>query len=131
MVDLYRDPLFPIQPPEFLFAYTLTIVRASLLADDTDDEGWPILASATTTQVRGYVSPPDPRTLVPQGEAVDAVALVPNGTVVDHRDLLDVPGGQNIPLQLVGRFHINQVRPNPSHVRCLLTRIADPAGAEA
>lgn len=127
----YFNPLFPIAPPTWLFCFSVTIVRTSQIEPDTDENGWPILTDAATVPVTAYISPPEPRTLAPEGEAVDAVALVPNGTVVDHRDLLDVPDGQQLPAQLVGRFRINQCRPNPSHTRLLLTRITDPVGAEA
>jgi hypothetical protein len=127
----YFNPLFPIAPPTWLFCYNAVIVRTSQLASDTDENGWPILTGATTAAVKAYLDQPEPRTLGPEGEAIDVIALVPNGTVVDHRDLLDVPDGQSLPSVMPGRFHINQVRPNPSHTRLLCTRVTDPAGAEA
>lgn len=130
MVD-YFNPIFPFAPPFWLFCYSAVIVRTSQLASDTDEFGWPLLTGAATVPVKAYLDQPEPRTLGPQGEAIDMVALVANGTVVDHRDLLDVPDGQSLPSVTPGRYRINQVRPNPSHTRLLCTRVSDPAGAEA
>ncbi len=127
----YFNPIFPFAPPFWLFCYTATIVRTSQLPSDTDDAGWPVLTGAAQVTVKAYLDQPEPRTLGPQGEAIDMVALVANGTTVDHRDLLDVPDGQSLPAVSPGRYRINQVRPNPSHTRLLCTRISDPAGAEA
>lgn len=127
----YRDPLFPIPSPEFLFRHTVTVSRDSQVAVDTDDAGWPITGSAEQVTTRAYVAPPDPRTLTPAGQAVDVVVLVPNGTAVEHRDTIIVDPGQQLAAQHAGRYRITAVRPNPSHCRILCTRVTDPEGAEA
>jgi hypothetical protein len=131
-MTVYRDPLFPMTPPPFLFAHQVSIVRSSQVTLDTTESGWPVFPSNTpVVATSAYVAHPQERTLSPDGEVVDAVILVPNGTLVDHQDVIDVPGGQHLPPQLVGRFRINQVRPNASHTRVLASRVTDPAGAEA
>lgn len=131
-MTVYRDPIFPMTPPPFLFAHQVTVTRSSQVTLDTTENGWPIFPSDTpVVSSSGYVAHPQPRLTANDGEVIDVVILVPNGTTIDHRDVVDVPDGQNLPAQLVGRFHINEVRPNASHTRVLATRVTDPAGAEA
>jgi hypothetical protein len=116
------DPLFPLpEPPVFTYDLTLDSTSSSVVVDT--EGGWQYVTA--TSFVRGYVTPPDDRTLqyaVQQAVEVDAVALVPRNTVVDDGDLLTVP--TTVPYRgLPGRYRVNVVRPNASHIRLLLRRV--------
>jgi hypothetical protein len=125
----YEDPLFPLPAPDWILTYQVILHRVSLLADDTDAEGYPVKTGAPTSTVSAYLAPPDTRKLDRGGEAVDLAVLVRNDVVVSHRDQIEVPDSAASPPQLVGLFRVDTVRPNPSHTRLLCVRITDPDGA--
>lgn len=125
----YEDPLFPLPAPDWILSYTVLLHRVSQLAEDTDDEGFPIKTGAATVPIKAYVAPPDTNKLNLGGEFADVTILVRNDIAVSHRDQVEVPTTSTFPPQMCGTFRVDTVRPNPSHTRLMCSRIIDPDGA--
>lgn len=135
----YVDPVFPIPEPDFLWVHDLITHQTS--ASVTVGRGRKWVNQSASVAFVGYASSPDRRELdraARRGVRIDAVILAPHGTVIDEADQLEVPaetisasGTVAPPSTLVGRYRIDAVRPNPSHVRVLCMRIRgeDPAHA--
>lgn len=125
----YADPAFPLPSPDFLFHHDLVVwTPASVVVG----RGRKWVNQSASAGFTGYATAPSPselRRAAARGVRVDAVALAPHGTVVDEACDLEVPaaptnpGSVAPPTVLVGRYSIDAVRPNPSHVRIVLTRI--------
>lgn len=134
----YTDPAFPIPPPTFLFVYDLIVHPASASVTVGAGRRWRHQQSASVGFV-GYIGAANPREVdraASRGVRIDAVALAPHGTLVTEADQLEAPTeaattGNPVPSVYVGRYAISAVRPNASHVRVLLTRLAgeDPPHA--
>jgi hypothetical protein len=122
----YADPVFPFPSPTFLWVYDLIVNHQTGASTTTDDNGkWTYIQEASVG-FTGYVGAANPREVekaATRGVVIDAVALAPNGTVVDEGDNLTVPEDPAIPVVFWGRYDIIGVRPNASHTRVLLTRI--------
>lgn len=122
------DSVFPIPDPSgWLFKDEFTIHNsASVIYDDRGnavDKQW------NDQTVTGYVSAPDKR-IDPAAYGADvtrfdAVALAPLGTVVGAADEVTV-SSSTIQSYLHGRYKVEVVRPNLSHLRIMLTRISAP-----
>lgn len=123
------DALFPIPNPDFLFVHSLVVWsrQGASVTPDADGRWQPGFTSAASAVVTGYLAgaPDVAETSAGQtrGESVGAVALVPIGTAVSHADEVEAVG---ISPALDGRYTVTGVRPNPSHLRVLLTRSSDP-----
>lgn len=125
----FADPIFPLPDPGFLWVYNLVVhdQGASVTVGSGRKWRWSNVSGAS---VMGYVAAPDRREVdraASRGVRLDAVALVPHGTAVEEADELEVATTSGAPPTLWGRYEIQAVRPNPSHVRLLLVRIAGEA----
>lgn len=122
----YVDPVFPLPDPTFLWVHEGLVVHA-VGTEVEDDEGrWRYGPGASVT-FTGYVTSPDPRSERRGGAdsmRVDAVCLAPRDVAVPWPGYLDATT-ENVPPLLRGWYEIQPPRPNPSHTRLLLTRLAD------
>lgn len=124
------DPLFPLPEPTILWVYDLAY-RSASASPVVDAEGrWRYDNSALVGFV-GYLSSPNTQAIrlaAAAGVAVDAVALAPNGLGISEEDeLIAGPalglGGQAVPAYLAGLYRVTLLRPNPSHLRVLVSRV--------
>jgi hypothetical protein len=120
----YVDPVFPLPEPDFLWAHSLVAWSSASVVVGRARKWRTTSASAAFD---GYATAPSPRELRRadrEGYVVDAVALAPHGaTDLDEDGTLEVTPGSGAPPVLVGRYTVRQIRPNPSHVRYVLTRV--------
>lgn len=119
------DPLFPFPEPTFLFVHELTY-HATTSSPVVDDTGWydaDAVVASSEQNVPCYVGNYDPSD-VSAGDTkettISAVALVSRDRACRPEDEVTVTKGLS---HLLGRYRIDQVRPNPSHTRLLLTRV--------
>lgn len=123
----YADPVFPLPSPAFLFVHEVLVGVQDTIV--TQPDGRWTRDPVPTTPVRGYLTSPNPQETqiaAARGVTIDAVFLCPHGTPVRHQDRIDSTAA-NVPSVLKGRYTVTAVRPNPSHVRVLVTRVeADP-----
>lgn len=121
------DQLFPLSAPP-VFVYDL-LVRGAATSGSVliDAEGKWSYGENPGTVVRGYLAPPNTSTInlgQASGVQVDTVALISledataTGVAVD-----DEISATGIHPLLDGRYLVKLVRPNPSHVRLLCSRI--------
>ena len=127
------DAVFPLPEPDFLWVHPLVGRRmsgASATVVEDDEGNWHHAEStAASVAFTGYVTAPSPRDLdraTAKGVALDAVALGAHGVDLKPGDWLDCtdPG---VPDYLRHTYVVDQVRPNLSHQRFLLTRAQSPA----
>lgn len=122
------DTVFPIEDPTFLWAHDLTYrdnVAASVVVDG---EGHWVNADAPETAFTGYLTAPNPREVAraaANGVILDAVCLAPHTVAVGDDGTVIAGAGSGVPTWLVGSYRVTVVRPNPSHLRVLLTRVRD------
>jgi hypothetical protein len=129
-VTTYADPVFPLPEPEFLWVYDLLVHPASASVTVGAGRRWRY-QEVTPVGFVGYIGAPNPREVeraARRDVRIDAVALAPHGTAVSSEDQLEAAAGvgstgAEVPAVFVGRYAIEAVRPNASHVRILLTRI--------
>lgn len=125
-MTVYTDPLFPLPDPAFLWVYPVLIHPHDAASVAVDDNGKWVYAPSGGVAVTGYLGSPNPQEVTlaaARGLRVDAVLLVPHGTVVDEDDQLEAADA-TIPGIFRGTYRIGAVRPNASHVRVLLTRLS-------
>lgn len=130
MDTAYEDPVFPLPEPEFLWVHSLVGWSSASVVVGRGRKWQTTSASAA---FEGYATAPSPserRRADREGYRVDAVALAPHGaTGLDEDGTLEVPAAPLLPGHvapppvLVGRYTVREVRPNPSHVRYVLTRV--------
>ena len=122
------DLLFPLPDPGAFLPYVNAVIvwRESLVAPTVDVNGaatYPGAASAVLSET--YVAMVD-RSEVDSGDAnlekVSIVVLARNGSPVSHADHLQVTG---VSQYLDGRYVVDAVRPNPSHLRILCSRMSE------
>ena len=120
------DTIFPIEEPTWLWTHTLTFQDNQAAAVDVDAEGRWSYADIPGTPVVGYLTAPNPREIdraASRGVILDAVFLCAHDTgVTDQSTVIATTG---VPPWLVGTYTVSVVRPNPSHLRVLLTRVRD------
>ncbi len=127
----YVDPVFPLPSPNFLFVHQV-LVGAQDAVITASDGTW-TRDPVVDTPVWGYLTSPNPQEVqraTGRNAVIDAVFLCAHDTPVRHQDRIDSTTaleGTPIPTVLRGKYKIEAVRPNPSHVRVLLNRVeADP-----
>lgn len=122
------DSVFPIGPPEFLWVHQLAYRPTTGASVVVDAEGRWDYANITPTEFTGYITAPNPREVdraATRGILLDAVCLAPHDVAVTDACHLIVGAASGAPDWMVGTYTVNTVRPNPSHLRILLTRIRD------
>lgn len=124
------DTVFPIEEPTFLWTHTLTY--RTLAAGDVvvDAEGHWVHADTPETTFTGYLTAPNPREIdraAARGVLLDAVCLAPHAVAVDDAGAVTADAASGVPSWLIGTYRVTVVRPNPSHLRILLTRLRDEA----
>ncbi len=123
------DILFPFPEPTFLFIHTLNLYTG-MSNNTVDDRGLVVksVAGKVPTVVMGYLTKLDEHVEQNVGttrEFYDAVALVSNSVEVKIQDVIECHD-PSLHSHLSGTYRVDQVRPNISHTRVLLSRIADP-----
>jgi hypothetical protein len=118
------DAVFPIPEPTFLWVHALTYIRHD--GDDvvTDSEGRWHYDTTTPVAFTGYITAPNPREVAraaSQDVIIDAVALAPLDCGITDQCSLIAP--DTVPRGLPGIYTVTVIRPNLSHLRCLLTRL--------
>lgn len=133
MVDTaYVDPVFPLPEPAFLWVHDLIAWTSASVVVGRGRKWVQQSASAGFT---GYATDPSPREerrANALGVRIDAVVLAAHGaTDLGEDGTLEVPAASGAPPVLWGLYSVNAVRPNPSHVRYLLTRVRGEAPPHA
>jgi hypothetical protein len=122
------DLLFPLPDPGPFLPYVNCVIvwRQSLVEPTTDVNGaivYPAGPSVVISQT--YVAMVD-QAEIDSGNAnlenVNIVVLMRNDSPVSHADEITVLG---VNQYLDGRYVVNAVRPNPSHLRVLARRMGD------
>lgn len=122
------DSVFPIDPPDFLWVHTLTYRPTTGASVVVDAEGRWNYGDTTEVEFTGYITAPNPREVdraATRGILLDAVCLAPHDVGITDSCHLTVAASSGAPEWMVGTYTVNTVRPNPSHLRILLTRIRD------
>lgn len=120
------DTVFPIEEPTWLWTHTLTYRDHDAAAVTVDAEGRWTHDDTPGTPVIGYLTGPNPREVdraASRGIILDAVFLCAHDSGVTDKSTVTATTG--VPAWLVGTYTVNVVRPNPSHLRVLLTRVRD------
>lgn len=127
------DEAFPLPEPEFLWIHDLTYTpatAASVIVDPANGK-WRY-APSPSVQFTGYIAQADRREVAraaTQGITVDAVALMSHtdGAALDplaaEHGVVVCDGTSTASPWLHGQYTVTQVRPNPSHIRLILTRL--------
>jgi hypothetical protein len=122
------DLLFPLPDPGAFLPYVncVTVWRQSLAEPSVDVNGAvtqrlavAVVLSETYVAMADQVENEDGDTNL---EQVSIVILARNGSAVSHADEVTVAG---VSQYLDGRYRVNAVRPNPSHLRILCSRMTE------
>ncbi|HMM95399.1 hypothetical protein [Phycicoccus sp.] len=125
------DEVFPLPDPDFLWVHSLVYLpqtSASVVTDDATGR-WQYAAPASVA-FDGYITSPGRRDIErgnARGISVDAVVLIPHSVPIppdeaEHATLVCGPDSAASPW-LWGEYEISEVRPNPSHIRAIMSRI--------
>ena len=128
------DEAFPLPDPEFLWIHDLTYVptTAASVITDEDTGRWEY-APGPSVGFTGYIASAGRREVdraATRGVTVDAVALMSHDDgeqlIVDRAEagVLVCGSTSRADRWLHGTYTITEVRPNASHLRLILTRIA-------
>lgn len=136
------DEAFPLPEPDFLWIHDLTYTpqTAASVVEDTSSGKWRYAtAPSVVVEFTGYITSAGRRDIErakARGITADAVALISH----------DVPGIDPLTAEhavigcgstsgaspwLWGDYTVGEVRPNPSHIRAILTRIVGEKPANA
>lgn len=118
------DAVFPIPEPTFLWVHALSYVPHDGDNVVTDSEGRWRYDTAAAVEFTGYITAPNPRDVAraaAQDVIIDAVALAPLSCAITEQCSLIAPA--TVPRGLPGVYNVTLIRPNLSHLRCLLTRL--------
>lgn len=120
------DPVFPLPEPEFLWVHQLAFRNDSAALLDVDEEGKWTYDDSDLATFTGYLTAPNPREVDradAHGVILDAVCLAPHGTGIGDDDVVIAGAASGVASYLQGSYRVGVVRPNPSHLRILLSRI--------
>ena len=120
------DPVFPLPEPDFLWVHTLTYRIHTGASVVVDAEGHWVYGTATPVTFQGYLTAPNPTEFdraAANAIRVDAVCLAPHGTAVTEESTITADAASGVYPFLQGTYTVSTIRPNPSHLRCLLTRL--------
>lgn len=124
------DPVFPLPEPDFLWVHDLAYRDDSAASLVVDEERKWTYADTPAVTFTGYLTAPNPRDVDradSTGVILDAVCLAPHGIGIDDNDVVVADSSSGVADYLQGSYRVGVVRPNPSHLRILLSRIkGDP-----
>ena len=125
------DAAFTLPEPEFLWIHDLMLVdQAASVVTDAATGRWTYANVGASVGFTGYIASVgrgEFQRAASVGIRADAVALIPHSVPVDVLNAetftLNCGPDSKASRWLWGEYEITQARPNPSHVRAILTRI--------